>query len=134
MCAICRSWTALTIDCHAVMRRKRVFASGGCGPRSTPRHPPPLAALRATAEATAEAEAEAADVGSGGRPWGMRHAVLLFACMLLLWWSVRCAARGVAIVMSDFGGAQKPMKSGLNSQQMHARTGPSPEVASEEIL
>ena len=104
------------------MRRKRVFASGGCGPRSTPRHPPPLAALRATVEATAEAEAEAADVGSGGRPGGMRHAVLLFACMLLLWWSVRRAARGVAIVMSDFGGAQKPMKSGLNSQQMHART------------
>ena len=66
--------------------------------------------------------AEAADVGSGGRPGGMRHAVLLFACMLLLWWSVRRAARGVAIVMSDFGGAQKPMKSGLNSQQMHART------------
>lgn len=69
-----------------------------------------------------EAEAEAADVGSGGRLGGMRHAVLLFACMLLLWWSVRRAARGVAIVMSDFGGAQKPMKSGLNSQQMHART------------
>ena len=47
-------------------------------------------------------------------PGGMRHAVLLSL--------PACCSPGVAIAMSDFGGAQKPMKSGLNSQQMHART------------
>ena len=76
---VCRSWTASTFDCHAVMGRKPVFASGGCGPRSTLRHPPPLAALQATAAATAKAGAEAADGGSGGHP-ACRAALFCPAC------------------------------------------------------
>ena len=49
-------------DCHAVMGRRPLFASGGCGPSSTRRHPPLLAPLRATAAAAAAA-AEAAESG-----------------------------------------------------------------------